>query len=102
MATLDRTTVQFQDASATRIRRIGRYTGPAAYTTGGDPLTPAELALGKVDLLIFEHPTDGTTIRLVEYEVAARTVKWYDLAGTEIANGTNLSTFSARFEAIGK
>lgn len=102
MPTLDLTTLQLQDSSATRIRRIGIYTGPASYVTGGDSLTPANIAMGKIDGMQFEHPTNGTVILLVRYERVAQKVKWYDLAGAEIANGTNLSAYVSRFEAIGK
>lgn len=102
MPTLDLTTLQLQDASNTRIRRIGIYTGPASYATGGDSFTPANIAMGKIDMILFEHATNGTDLRLPRYERATAKVKWYDLAGAEIANATDLSTYVTRFEAIGK
>lgn len=102
MPTLDLTTLQLQDASATRIRRIGIYTGPASYATGGDAFTPANIAMGKIDALLFETPTNGTVILLVRFDRTNQKVKWFDLAGAEVANATDLSTYSTRFEAIGK
>lgn len=102
MPTLDLTTVQLQDASNTRLRRIGKYTGPASYATGGDALTPAALALGQIHFAGFEVASNGTDLRLVLYDYTNQKVKWFDLAGSEIANGTNLSAYSARFEIIGR
>ncbi len=99
--TIDRTGLTFHDSSNARIRKIGRAVGPAAYTTGGDPAAPSLFGLGKVDVVLFEPFTNGTVIILAGYEVAAETVKFYDMTGAEIANGTDLSTYAARFEAIG-
>lgn len=100
--TVTRTIGAYHDASNARIRKIGQFTGPASYTTGGDPLTPAELGLGAVEVLLIEPFTNGTVIIFSCYEVAAQTLKFYDLTGAEIANGTDLSTYNARFEAIGR
>ena len=36
MPTLDRTIGAFHDSSTSRLRKIGKYTGPASYATGGD------------------------------------------------------------------
>jgi hypothetical protein len=99
--TITRTIGSYHDSSHGRIRKIGQFTGPASYTTGGDPLTATDLGMGRVELLLMEPFTDGSVIILACYEVVAATVKFYDMAGAEIANGTNLSTYNARFEAIG-
>jgi hypothetical protein len=101
MPTIDRSIGSYHDASNARIRKIGRMVGPASYTTGGDPCAPSVLGLGKVEILLFTLATDGTNIRLLVYDHTALTVKWFDLAGAQIANGTDLSTYSARYEAIG-
>lgn len=101
MGTIDRTIGPYHDASNARIRKIGRFVGPASYATGGDPLTPASLGLSFVEVIHFEPFTNGTVIIFGEYEVAAQTVKFYDLTGAEIAALTDLSTYAARFEAIG-
>lgn len=103
MPTLDVTTVRFQDNAGIRNRRVGQYTGPAAYVAGGDPLTPEDLNLSEIEFLHFEPPIDATpACRLCTYDHVNHTVIWFDLAGAEIAGGVDLSTFSARFEAIGK
>ena len=100
--TLDFTKFRAEDGSNTKRRIQGIYTGPAVYPAGGDPFLPADAKLGQIDLVLFEHPTNGTVVLICGYEVAAKTVKWYDLTGAEITNGTDLSTYAARFEAIGR
>jgi len=101
MPTIDRTIGNFHDSSNARIRKIGRYVGPASYVTGGDAAAPETLGLGKAEIVLFTMATNGVDLRLVAYDHAAGTIKWFDLAGAEIANGTDLSTYAARFEAIG-
>jgi hypothetical protein len=99
--TITRTIGNYHDSSNSRIRKIGQFTGPASYTTGGDPLTPADIGMGRIELLLCEPFDNGTGIVLGVYQVAAQTMKFYDMAGVEIANATNLSAYNARFEAIG-
>ena len=101
MATVDRSIGQYHDASNARIRKIGKLAGPASYATGGDPLTPQQLGMGRVELLVFEAASNGVDLRIALYDYANQKVKWFDLAGAEIAAAQNLSTYSARFEAIG-
>jgi hypothetical protein len=98
--TIDRTIGNYHDSSNARIRKIGKATGPNPYTVGGEPLTPAELGLGKVEVVLFEPFTNGTVIIIGEYEVAAQTLKFYDMTGAE-QGAADLSAYTARFEAIG-
>jgi len=91
----------FQDKSASFIRRIGQYTGPASYATGGESLTAADLGMSRIDLLLFEPATNGTAVIPLCYDATNAKVKAFDMAGAEQGAGTNLSTYSARFEAIG-
>lgn len=102
MPTLDLTTIQAQDASNTRIRRFGIYTGPTSYVTGGDAFTPANIAMGQIHFIVFEPPTNGTAIVVARYDYTNQKVKWFDYAGVEQSNAANLSTYSARYEAVGK
>jgi len=99
---IDRTIGAYHDSSNARIRKIGNYTGPASYVSGGDPLTPGDLGMGRIEMLNFEHATNGTDLRLVRYDYTAQKVKWFDLAGAELAGAAALSGYSVRFEAIGK
>jgi hypothetical protein len=100
--TITRTIGNYHDSSNARIRKIGQFAGPASYTTTGDPLTAAELGLGRVEVLLCEPFDNGTAILLAVYQVATARLKFYDMAGNEVANGTNLSGYNARFEAIGR
>lgn len=102
MPTIDRSIGAYHDSSNARIRKIGNYTGPAAYVTGGDPFTAADVGMGRIEMLNFELGTNGTVVLLPRYDYANNKVKWFDLAGAEVANATALGAYTARFEAIGK
>lgn len=103
--TIDKTVGQFHDSSHAHIRKVGGYTGPASYVTGGDPVSPADLGMARVTLMLFTPASNGT---LFVYPVWVGTatggaVKWLvGTTGVEVAGGVNLSTYTARFEAIGK
>src|SRR5687767_10958448 len=99
--TITRTIGAFHDSSNARIRKIGLLTGPASYATGGDPLTAAALGMGKIELLLMEPFANATAIVFARYDATLALVKFFDMAGTELAAATDLSGYSARFEAIG-
>ena len=101
MATLTRS-VKYFDASNTVHRRHGTYTGPASYATGGDALAAADFGLGTLVALHFTVPISTTpAARTLAWQASSGKVIWFDMAGAEIANGTDLSTFTADVEAIG-
>lgn len=99
---VDFTSFRAEDASSTKRRISGIYTGPASYATGGDSFLPADVKLGQIDLLRLGNPTNGSVVVVVEYDYTNQKVKWYDMAGAEIANATALSAYTTRFEAIGR
>lgn len=101
MPTIDKTTFTSADASNAKLRRLGIYTGPASYATGGDACTPADLGLGKIHVFQIEPPSNGSVVVVARYDYTNEKVKWFDMAGAEIAAATDLSAYSARFEAIG-
>lgn len=100
--TLDFTQFRAEDGSNTKRRIQGIYTGPASYATGGDAFLPADVKLGSIDVLTLGNPVNATVVVVAEYDYTNLKVKWYDMAGAEISNGTNLSGYSTRFEAIGR
>src|SRR5262245_24646009 len=109
MANITRTTVEGDDVFGKRRVYFGVYTGPNPYLNGaddGDSFTPAEVNLGSIDLLVFENPTDTSNpkdMRAVAYDYTTQRVLWFTTSdGEQVANGTNLSTFSCRFVAIGR
>lgn len=96
---LDTTTIPDRhDRSGAKARKFFRVTGPTSYATGGEALS---LGLSNVEVLLADHATNGTDLRIVQWDYANSKMKWFDLAGAEIANATNLSAYSARLEAIG-
>lgn len=104
MATIDRSIGNYHDASNARIRKIGRIVGPASYVAGGDPLTPAEVGLGKIEALLFESAINAalTGNFYLTYDYATQKVVWWSNAtGVEVAGAVDLSGYAARFEAIG-
>ena len=99
---LDLTTIPDRhDTSGSKIRKFVRLTGPSSYATGGEALAPAAFGLSKIILLLVTHASNGTDLRLVLYDTTTSKLKWFDLAGAEIANATDLSAYSARAEVIG-
>lgn len=104
-ATVDFTQFRGEDESSTKRRMSGIYTGPASYVTGGDPLLPGDVKLGQIDILDFVTAADNpfTTAYNLVYDYVNQKVIWLvQTTGLQVANATNLSTLSARFEAIGR
>lgn len=102
--TLDFTQFRAQDLSAVKRRTQGAYFGPASYVQGGDPLTPGDLMLGQIDVLMFTDVilAGTTTMYTVYYDFVNQKVIWFvGTTGIEVAAAVNLSTGQARFEAIG-
>lgn len=103
MPTIDRSQTNFHDSTHSTLRKIGVYTGPASYAAGGDSLTPGDLGMGKIHHISFQEAIDTNLgLRHLVWNPATQKVVWYvGTTGVEVAAAQNLSTFSARFEAIG-
>lgn len=103
------TAIPRRDKSADRLRQTLTITGPASYATGGDAFSLIN-DLGWKDLHvvaggIMRQSGGGATIRIVALNrdtAGAPKLQWYDLAGNEIANGTDLSAYSGSLELIGQ
>lgn len=107
MATIDRSIGAYHDSSNARMRKIGGYVGPASYVAGGDPISPTDFGMGRIEHLDLGVATNGTLYRALVFLPNVATgggvIRWLDATnGTEIAGGINLSAYTARFEAIGK
>jgi hypothetical protein len=103
--TIDKTLTQYHDSSNTHIRKVGGYAGPASYVTGGDPIGPGDLGMGRIELMVFNAATNGTLYLYPVWMPSGNsgTVRWLvGTTGVEVAGGVNLSTYTSRFEAIGK
>lgn len=100
-ANIDFSQFRAEDGSNTKRRILAVYTGPASYVTGGDPFTAADVKLGAIHFMDIENASNGTVVLVVRYDYVNNKMDWFDLAGVEIANATDLSAYSARFEAVG-
>lgn len=102
--TVDTTLFPFTDLTGGNAQiRSGHLTGPASYVTGGDSVNLGDdLKMSEVWVFLAEPPSNGVDLRLVRYDYTNNKLKWFDLAGAEIAGGTNLAAYSARFFVTGK
>lgn len=95
--------IPFYDKSADRQRRTFKYTGPTSYATGGDSLNLlSDLGLGQVHVVQAEPASNGTLVKAVVYNRSTGKFQWFDAAGTETANGTNLSGYTTYIEVVGR
>lgn len=103
---LDRTIGNYFDSSSSFLRRVARWTGPNPYVSGGEPITAQTFGLGKILAFLGGTAVDAAgAVRLIVYNPTTGKVMWYvdGAAGfVEVANGVNLSTFTAPFEVIGQ
>lgn len=95
-------TVAPADVSGTCRRQVATYTGPALYATGGDPVTPATVRMGKLFAVLGGIASNGTLTYLLYYNVSTGKLMWFDMAGAEVAASTVLTGFTARLEFIGQ
>jgi hypothetical protein len=90
------------DHSGSFIRRVAQWTGPAAYVTGGEDVSPAIFGMGSIAAILITSITDGTTIRIGAWNRATARLQWFvPNTNVEVANGVNLSTFTGCVEVIG-
>ena len=95
-------TIAPADLSSTCRRQVATLTGPNPYATGGDALTPNDVRMGKLFAILGGVMTNGTAALLVWYNVSTAKLMWFDMAGAEVANGTDLSGYTGRVEFIGQ
>jgi hypothetical protein len=95
------------DVGSTTRRALVTYTGPASYATGGDPVVPANVRMGKVFAIGggIAATVAGTSylLRLSGPASATQTIQWFVAAtGAEVANAVDLSGATAQLEFIGQ
>lgn len=90
------------DKSHTRQRRLVKISGPASYATGGDPVSLDQLGLTQIHSWPGVSFSNGTVIIHSFYDATAKKLKFFVVAGTEVPNATNLSTYSAVVEVVGR
>ena len=101
---IDTTQFPFMDKSGGAERRHGVGTGPNPYVTGGETCDPlADLKLGTVWTFIATPAWNATPVILIpRYNTTTNKLLWFDMAGAEVANGTDLSGYTYRFEVTGQ
>lgn len=99
--TIATTTLAPKDLSSTRRRQCLQYTGPALYATGGDTGLADALGWSKVTALCGGVISDGTLTYLLWLNPSTGNVLIFDMAGAQVTNGTDLSTFTGYVEAVG-
>lgn len=101
---LTRTIGNYFDGSNSFQRRVERWTGPTSYVTGGEIVTPSVFGLGTL-LAFLPAPAlnaAGTAIRTAVWNPVTNRLMWFVTnTGVEVANGTDLSTFTFQYEVIG-
>lgn len=113
MATIKFSNFRAEDGSDTKRRRMGDYSGPSSYVVNvGDPLLPGDVKLGQIHLIHFEmaKSVSANKIYVLHWSDSANAgvngtscVTWWDpTTGAQVANGTDLSGYTAKFEAIGQ
>ena len=92
-----------RDRLNSRLVREAVVTGPASYTTGGDPISPSNtLGMGEV-YGVYGILTSGSAIRIPVLDYTNQTVRFFiPDTGAEVANAVDLSTFSGTLLFTGK
>jgi len=105
MATYNFTVARSKDVAGIRLRRVGLLTGGATYIGAtGDIVLAADVGLGTIEFFNINMISDGTNTywpRVVYNADGSVTLFWFSATATAIGN-VDLSTFSGRFEVIGK
>lgn len=80
----------------------GIVTGDTSYPTGGWSLAPEKVGLDTVERFGVDFLVNSTpAVRAARYDYTNEKLMAFGENFAEIANGTDLSAFSARFEAKG-
>lgn len=91
----------FRDKSQDRLRVAFRATGPASYATGGDLIDKNALGLTQIHEFPNVFWSNGTVVIGSFYVPSTGKLKFFDMAGAEIANATDLSTYGCTLEVSG-
>lgn len=109
MASSDTVRITRRVATGGVRKTYGTYTGPSSYVANGDPIAPNLVGLGRIEALqlhSWQPRLSGALPELVvvmKWDQATRKVLFYPGGddNTEATAGTDFSTFSSPFEAMG-
>ena len=83
----------------------GTYTGPASYATGGDAIAAVDVGLSDIRSLRLGIAADASNAnpRLIRLNAAGTKIMWFvPNTGSEVANATDLSGFTAQISVEGR
>lgn len=100
---IDETKFPARDRWNDRLVRQVRYTGPASYLTGGDPVNaPTELGMAEV-YQAEGNLSNGTLTLILHFSYTTQKMRFYvPNTGAEVANATDLSGYAGTFTFYGK
>lgn len=100
--TISYTVARYMDDAGIRRRRIVQITGPVSYPTGGFSFAASLVNCGALELAPNLLLSSGTAVRLAVYDYTnSKYLVFVPNTGAEVANGTDLSSFSTRSEFVG-
>lgn len=101
--TLVETNFPARDRLNDRMVREAVVSGPASYTTGGDPVNgPSILGMAEV-YGVYGQLTNGTAVVVAAFSYAAQTVLFFvPNTGAQVANAFDLSGYSGTLLFTGK
>lgn len=87
-----------------RIRREITVTGDNSYLTGGEPFTERDVEMSAITSVHFSHATlaGAYSSHNVRWDSVNKKLLVYTVAGVEIANAVDLSTFVATLIVEGR
>ena len=80
----------------------GQGAGPSSYPTGGEVITLADLGLSEVWWWGPIVAYNGTDVLIARYNPTTTKLMWFDLAGAEVTDATNLLLYTYTFFVTGK
>lgn len=100
---ISETSFPARDRLNDRLVRQVRYTGPASYATGGDPVNAStELGMGEV-YFVAGVISNGSAIRIPYFDYTnQKLVMYVPNTGAEVAAAQDLSGFSGTLTFMGK
>lgn len=101
---ISETSFPARDRLNDRMVRQVRYTGPASYATGGDPVAATtDLGMGEVFAVTGSLIGSGSAVRLVFFDYTNQKLQMFvPNTGAEVANAVDLSGFSGVLTFYGK
>lgn len=100
--TFSYTSFPARDRLNDRLVREVIATGPASYTTGGDPVDADDLGMSEI-FGVYGLLTNGTTVILPIWDYTNQKLRfWVTATDAQVANAVDLSAFTGTLFITGK